>query len=45
MSFKLLKIGRDALRRGHIGRSALVAAAICMEKAELRSDDAYTTGS
>ena len=29
MSFKLLKIGRDALRRARIGRSALVAAAIC----------------
>ena len=29
MSFKLLKIGRDALRRVRIGRAALVAAAIC----------------
>jgi len=35
MSFKLLEIGR----------AALVAAAICMEKAELRSDGAYTIGS
>ena len=29
MSFKLLKIGRDALRRVRIGRAALVAAAVC----------------
>lgn len=29
MSFKLLEIGRDALRRVRIGRAALVAAAIC----------------
>ena len=30
MSFKLLEVGRPALRRIHIGRSALVAAAICV---------------
>ena len=33
MSFKLLKIGRDALRRARIGRSALVAAAVCVATA------------
>ena len=30
MSFKLLKIGRDALRRVRIGRAALAAAAFCV---------------
>ncbi|MBQ6140858.1 MAG: DUF2341 domain-containing protein [Kiritimatiellae bacterium] len=33
MSFKSLCIGRDALRRVHIGRAALVAAAICVATA------------
>ncbi|MBQ1429370.1 MAG: hypothetical protein IIZ06_06845 [Kiritimatiellae bacterium] len=33
MSFKLLKIGRDALRRVRIGRVALVAAAVCVATA------------
>ena len=33
MSFKLLKIGRDALRRVRIGRAALAAAAVCVATA------------
>ena len=33
MSFKLLEIGRDALRRARIGRDALVAAAVCVATA------------
>ena len=33
MSFKLLKIGMDALRRARIGRAALVAAALCVATA------------
>ncbi len=33
MSFKLLEIGRDALRRVRIGRAALVAATVCVATA------------
>jgi len=33
MSFKLLEVGRDAFRRVHIGRAALVAVAVCVATA------------
>ena len=36
MSFKLLEVGMDALRRVRIGRAALVAAAVCVATARAR---------